>query len=89
MIFDTIENLVKGTAYKYILDGVYGGKTCTQITCTSCKYMSEKSERFYNLSLTIKGLKNLNECFEKLIEGENISDFHCDNCKQRVYVTKR
>lgn len=29
MIFDKLENLLKETSYKNILDGVYGGKTCT------------------------------------------------------------
>lgn len=44
MIFDKLENLVKDTAYKYILDGVYGGKTCTQIVCSECKHSISKVE---------------------------------------------
>jgi len=44
MIFDKLENLLKNTAFKSILDGVYGGKTCTQIVCSECKYTSSKFE---------------------------------------------
>ena len=89
MIFDKLENALKGTPYKKLLDGVYGGKTCTQLTCSECNYVRTKEEQFYNLSLTIKNLKNLDECFEKYIEGEVISDFKCDSCNKKVDVTKR
>lgn len=44
MIFDKLENLLKGTAFKYILDGVYGGKTSTQIVCSECKHAKSKVE---------------------------------------------
>jgi ubiquitin carboxyl-terminal hydrolase 34 len=31
MIFEKLETSLKDTAYKHILDGVFGGKTCTKI----------------------------------------------------------
>ncbi len=89
MIFDKLENALKGTPFNKLLDGVYGGKTCTQLTCSECNYVRNKEEQFYNLSLTINNLKNLDECFEKYIEGEIISDFKCDACNKKVDITKR
>lgn len=29
MIFDKLETSIKPTPFRYLLDGVYGGKTCT------------------------------------------------------------
>ncbi|CAD8116913.1 unnamed protein product [Paramecium sonneborni] len=89
MIFDKLENLLKNTIYKNILDGVFGGKTCTQIECQNCKAIKNKDEIFYNLSVPIKNLKNLQECFDKFVQGEIISDFKCENCNQKVDVNKR
>jgi ubiquitin carboxyl-terminal hydrolase 34 len=34
MIFDKLETAIKPTPFKYLLDGVYGGKTCTQLVCS-------------------------------------------------------
>jgi ubiquitin carboxyl-terminal hydrolase 34 len=50
------------------------------LVCTKCSNVRTKEEQYYNLSLPIKNLKNLNECFEKYIEGETISDFSCEAC---------
>ena len=88
MIFDKLETSLKPTPFKYIMDGVYGGKTCTQLICSKCDNVRNKIEQFYNISLPIKNLKNLNECFEKYIEGEVISEFNCEACSQKVDVTK-
>ncbi|CAD8179644.1 unnamed protein product [Paramecium octaurelia] len=88
MIFDKLENMLKETVYKNIMDGVFGGKTCTQIQCQNCKVTKSKDEIFYNLSLPIKNLKNLQECFDKFVQGEVISDFKCESCNQKVDVNK-
>ncbi|CAD8206139.1 unnamed protein product [Paramecium octaurelia] len=88
MIFDKLENLLKETVYKNIMDGVFGGKTCTLIECQNCKVTKSKEEIFYNLSLLIKNLKTLQECFDKFVQGEVISDFKCESCNQKVDVKK-
>ncbi|CAD8206268.1 unnamed protein product [Paramecium pentaurelia] len=88
MIFDKLENMLKETVYKNIMDGVFGGKTCTQIQCQKCKATKSKDEIFYNLSLPIKNLKTLQECFDKFVQGEIISDFKCESCNQKVDVNK-
>ena len=89
MMFDKIETAIKTTPFKYLLDGVYGGKTCTQLVCQQCQNVRNKQEQFYNLSIPIKNLKNIHECFEKYIQGETISDFKCEECNQKVDVVKR
>jgi len=89
MIFDKLENGLRSTPFKCILEGVYGGKSSSQLICSSCGHVKEKFELFYNLSLAVKGMKNLYESFEKLIESETINDFECEECRKKVDFTKR
>jgi ubiquitin carboxyl-terminal hydrolase 34 len=89
MIFDKLENALRPTPFKFILDGVYGGKTCTELTCSQCSNIKCREETFYNLSVPIKNLKTLHECLEKFIQGEVISDYKCDACNKKADVMKR
>lgn len=51
--------------------------------------MRYKYEIFYNLSLEVKNLENIEESFLKFIHKETISDFTCDACKSKCDVTKQ
>ena len=89
MIFDKLENGLKETPFKYILDSIYGGKTCNQIICSGCGTVKNREENFYNLSVEVRNLKNIYDSFEKFITGEIISDFFCESCNKKVDTTKR
>lgn len=89
MIFDKIENGLKGTPFKRLLECVYGGKTQSQLVCSNCKVVTNKYEQFYNISLEVKNSHSIFESFEKFIAGETISDFKCESCSKKVDVTKR
>ncbi|EGR27434.1 hypothetical protein IMG5_196170 [Ichthyophthirius multifiliis] len=89
MIFDKLENSLKNTPFKKILEGVYGGKTCTQLICQNCKHLSNVFETFYSLSVEVKNQKTLNESLNKFIAGETISDYKCEKCEKKVDVVKK
>ena len=89
MIFDKLEHGIKGTSFEGILEDVFGGKSCTQLICSECGKKKEKEELFYNLSLEVKNMKNLYESVEKYIQGETISDYHCEGCQKKVQTMKR
>lgn len=89
MIFDKLEKGLKDTPFRHILDSVYGGRSCSQLTCSSCKAVKEREENFYNLSLEVKGFRNIDESFRKFISGETISDYRCDSCSQKCDTIKR
>ena len=89
MIFDKLEFAIKATPFKYTLDGVYGGKICSQLICQQCGKVKNRLENFYNLSLEVKNLKSVYESFQKFITGEIISDYQCDNCNKKVDTKKR
>ena len=86
---DKIETHLKHTEFKYIINDVFVGRTCSQVICDTCKHVSNRFEDFYNLTLEVKNINNLNESLEKMILPEKIGDFNCENCKNKVTITKR
>jgi len=69
MLFDKLEKGIKDTPFRQVLDSVYGGRSCTQLICSECKAVKERHENFYNLSLEVKGFRNIDESFRKFISG--------------------
>jgi len=88
-IFDRLENGLKQTPFRHILEGVYGGKTSNQIICHGCKNVREKEEPFYNMSVEVRNMKTVFDSFEQFITGETIEDYNCEACQQKNSITKR
>ena len=86
---EKIEEHLKKTQYKYIINEILTGKTCSSVKCNQCNYISNRFEDFYNLSLEVKNLNNLNDSLKKLVIPEKIDDFKCDNCNKKVTIEKR
>jgi ubiquitin carboxyl-terminal hydrolase 34 len=86
---DKIENSLKSTKYRYIIDNIFTGKTCSSVICEECNTISNRLENFYNLTLEVKNIKNLYESLQKLISPEKIDQFNCEVCKKKVTITKR
>ncbi len=61
MAFDRIENMLRNTSRKYLLQSVFGGQTCSQVVCLECGTCKNRIEDFYNLSLTVKDIKSMGE----------------------------
>ena len=85
---DKIENNLKKTHFKYIVNDVFTGRTCSSVLCQGCKNISNRFEDFYNLTLEVKNINNLNDSLQKLIVPEIIDDFKCSNCNQNVRISK-
>ena len=85
---DKIENCLKKTKYKSIINDVFTGRTCSSVICESCKNVSNRFEDFYNLSLEVKNLNNLSDSLQKMISPEKIDDFKCSNCNKNVTISK-
>jgi ubiquitin C-terminal hydrolase len=86
---DKIENFLKKTKYKYIIDNIFTGKTCSSVICEKCHNVSNRFEDFYNLTLEVKNIGSLYESLEKLIVPEKIDEFNCEVCKNKVTISKR
>ena len=85
---DKIENSLKKTKFKYIVSDVFTGRTCSSVLCQNCKSISNRFEDFYNLTLELKNISNLNDSLHKLIVPEIIDDFQCSNCNKKVQIKK-
>jgi len=87
---DKMEEAVKPTQFKYLLNSVFGGKTCSQLICEQgCGNMKNRYEDFYNLSLEVSNMKTIYDSLEKFIAPEKIDDYQCETCQKKVTITKR
>ena len=86
---DKIEELLKKTKYKYVIDNIFTGKMCSSVICEKCNNLSNRFENFYNLSLEVKNINNLYESLKKFTQPEKIEEFNCETCKKKVTISKR
>ena len=87
---DQIENNLKNTNYKYLMNSIFEGETCQRLKCKNpnCENVNKKKENIYYLSLDIKNCNNLYDCLNKYISEENIEDYICDKCKNKITHVK-
>ena len=65
MLFDRLENALKPTPRKYLLQSVFGGKTCSQLICPECGKVKNRIEDYYNMSLTVKDINSVYDSLAK------------------------
>lgn len=87
--FDKVEQLLKHTSHKYLVQSVFGGQTCSQMVCQECGKVSNRIEDYLNLSLTVKDISSMADSLQALVQGEVISDYQCEGCSKKVDVSKR
>ena len=88
LCFDRLENMLKPSPQRYIIQDIFSAKQCTHMTCSSCNHVKSRIEDYYILSVPVKGFKTLEESFNSYTDGEIISDFRCDNCEKKVDIQK-
>ena len=90
LILDRLEFSLKHTQEKYLLQNIFGGKTCNRLICKGgCGNIRDNYEDFLNLSLGVKRNNTLYESLSKFVAEEQISDFFCEKCNKKVNVVKR
>eukprot|EP01105_Mastigella_eilhardi_P020202 TRINITY_DN4792_c0_g1_i1.p1 TRINITY_DN4792_c0_g1~~TRINITY_DN4792_c0_g1_i1.p1 ORF type:complete len:857 (-),score=255.49 TRINITY_DN4792_c0_g1_i1:107-2677(-) len=65
-----LEEKMKGTPVDGTIQKLFSGKIRNFIKCTHVKYESYRDEEFYDLSLTVKGCKDIYASFDKYMEEE-------------------
>jgi hypothetical protein len=89
VFLDKIENLICKTKMSGLIESIFGGQMCNIIECKGCRFKKFNCENFSNLSLEVKGMKNIQQSLEKMIEVETVSDYFCENCKEKNDVFKK
>lgn len=76
VLMDELEARFKNTTAEGTVERLFTGKVRNVIKCLHVPYASTRSESFYDLQLTIKDVKTLEESFEsyvraEMLEGDN------------------
>ena len=87
---ELIENSLKCTKYKYLMNSIFEGVIYQSIKCknSKCGNVNLKKEKIYYISLDIKNCHNLNDCLNKFISEENIEDYKCEKCNIKITHVK-
>ncbi|CAG9094237.1 unnamed protein product [Plutella xylostella] len=79
VLLDKLESKMKGTIVEGTVPKLFGGKMTSFIKCKNVNCSSTRVETFYDIQLTVKGMKNIYESFNdyistELLEGDNKYD---------------
>ena len=77
------------TPLSHLIQSSFGGTLVNQLLCHACHNIRSSPEPFYSLSLQVKNKSTLSDSLDAYVLGEELSDFNCSACKQRVNITKR
>ena len=86
---DKIEKCLQKTKYKYIINDIFMGKSCSSVICKECNHVSNSFEDLYYLSLEVNNINNLNDSLRKFIKPERVEGFKCESCQNYVAIEKR
>ena len=92
MLFEKLENALKGTGRDTFLRDFFGGKVCNQVISKECDHVSENFEDYYTISVPVKGKNTLEEAFDLYVEGdllEGDNKYHCGTCNAKVDALRR
>lgn len=70
---DNLEEKMKGTISEGIVEKLFRGKIYNYIKCINVNYESSRMETFYDISLNVKGMKNVYDSFEQYVAVETLS----------------
>lgn len=82
--FDKLETMLASTSQKYLCQDIFQGNKVKQRTCKSCGYTTTQTDDFYTLSLQVKNKTDVYDSLKGMLSGDEISDYKCDSCNQKV-----
>ena len=89
ILFDRLERSLKPTSYPRLVQSVFGGRICNQLACGQCGTVRRNYEDMYTLSLEIKNQRTFHEAMDKFVANSMVSGYFCEECRNKVEVSKR
>ncbi|KAG0316912.1 hypothetical protein BGZ99_006614 [Dissophora globulifera] len=92
ILFDRLENSVKGTPQEELFKYQYGGKLVQQIKSKDCEHISEREDSFFSIQCEVKNKKTLEESLQLYVQGEILdgdNKYKCSSCDKHVDAIKR
>jgi len=87
--FDKVEESLKDTSQKYLIEDIFKGYSASQLICPSCGFNKTTIENWTTLQVEVDGMSNMHESLRKQLRGSIISEYNCQGCKKSVDATKR
>ncbi len=69
---DKLEQGLAPTPQRDLLAEQLGGKTTTQLICLHCRHVKAREEKFFVLSLEVKGQRQIADSLRLFVEGETL-----------------
>lgn len=95
VLFDAIEESVKGTDQEKMITELYEGNYVDYVKCLQCGHESIKEDKFLDLSLAVRGHSEYNDSLEKALKGFTRPDmlcgdnkYFCENCNEKTDAKK-
>lgn len=94
LLSDKLENHLKETQYKTLLQDIIGGSLSHEIISLEEEfaYNGEREEPFYSISIEIKHKKNIYEALDSYIKGETLegdNKYFCEQYNKKIKALKR
>ena len=92
ILLDAIELSLKGTKQESLVCDLYKGTSVQTITCSVCKYTSERKDEFLDISLAVEGKSSLIESLDQFLAPEYFSEdnkYFCNSCSDKVDAEKK
>lgn len=70
ILFDRLENSVKGTPQEELFKKQYGLKLVQQIKSKDCEHISEREDSSFSIQCEVKNKKTLEESLQLYVQGE-------------------
>jgi ubiquitin carboxyl-terminal hydrolase 7 len=72
VLTDAIDSKMKNTPVEDTMNRLFRGRSMAYIKCKNVSYTSTRTEDFLDLSLNVKGFKNIYESFKNYVEEESL-----------------
>lgn len=72
VLMDNLEERMKGTPVEGQIQSMFVGKICSIIRCVDVPFESKNTQSFYDLQVTVKGLKSLEDSLNDYISKERL-----------------
>ena len=92
VLCEKLDNYMKSSVQKRLLQNTWCGKLATQLICRGCPHRYERGDLCYTISLDVKDKNSIIEALELYVKGEMLEKdnaYFCEKCNCKRDTLKR